>query len=124
MVHFNGTEAQPANQPELQQPASQAAAIRLLATLGLRRSRLKVTIGIRMLCAPVRHRECIDLEVPAPQALDTKVRSANRGNPTTGRAVHQTENLRLLTKLKFKVQPQKDNSVPSSSAFNGAFQWH
>ena len=36
MVHFNGTEAQPANQPELQQPASRSAAIRLLATLGIR----------------------------------------------------------------------------------------
>ena len=35
MVNFNGTEAQPANQPELQQPASRSAAIRLLATLGL-----------------------------------------------------------------------------------------
>ena len=34
MAHFNGTEAQPANQPELQQPASRSAAIRLLATLG------------------------------------------------------------------------------------------
>ena len=33
MVYFNGTEAQPANQPELQQPASRSAAIRLLATL-------------------------------------------------------------------------------------------
>ena len=33
MAHFNGTEAQPANQPELQQPASRSAAIRLLATL-------------------------------------------------------------------------------------------
>ena len=34
-----------ANQPELQQPASRSAAIRLLATLGLRVRRLKVTIG-------------------------------------------------------------------------------
>ena len=34
-MHFNGTEAQPANQPELQQPASRSAAIRLLATLGV-----------------------------------------------------------------------------------------
>ena len=31
----NGAEAQPANQPELQQPASRSAAIRLLATLGI-----------------------------------------------------------------------------------------
>ena len=77
-----------------------------------------------MLCAPVRHRECIDLEVPAPQALGTKFRFANRGNPKTGRTVHQTENLRLLTKLKSQVQTQKDNSVPGSSAFSGVFQWH
>ena len=53
-----------------------------------------------MFCAPVNHREYIDLEVPAPQAMGTKFRSANRGNPKTGRAVHQTMNLRLLTKLK------------------------
>ena len=77
-----------------------------------------------MFCAPVNHREYIDLEVPAPQALGTKFSSANRRNPKTGRAVHQTENLRLLTKLKSKVQTQKSNSVPRSSAFSGAFQWH
>ena len=77
-----------------------------------------------MFCAPVNHREYIDLEVPAPQALETKFSSANRGNPKTGRAVHQTKNLRLLTKLKSKVQIQKHNSVPGSSAFSGAFQWH
>ena len=77
-----------------------------------------------MFYAPVNHREYIELEVPAPQALGTKFRSANRGNPKTGRAVHQTENLRLLTNLKFKVQTQKDNSVPRSCAFSGAFQWH
>ena len=75
-----------------------------------------------MFCAPVNYREYIELEVPAPQALGTKFPSANRGNPKTGRTVHQTENLRLLTKLKSKVQTQKDNSVPSSSAFSGAFQ--
>ena len=77
-----------------------------------------------MICAPVKHREYTGLEMPAPQALGTKFRSANRGNPKTGRAVHLTENLRLLTKLKSKVQTQKDNSVPRSSAFSGAFQWH
>ena len=77
-----------------------------------------------MFYAPVNHREYIELEVPAPQALGTKFRSANRGNPKTARTVHQTENLRLLTKLKSKVQTQKDNSVPSSCAFSGAFQWH
>ena len=77
-----------------------------------------------MFYAPVNHREYIELEVPAPQALGTKFRSANRGNPKTGRAVHQTENLRLMTKLKAKVQTQNDNSVPRSSAFSGAFQWH
>ena len=77
-----------------------------------------------MFCAPVNHREYIDLEVPAPQALGTKFRSANRGNPKTGRAVHQTMNLRLLTKLKSKIQTQKHNSVPGVSAFSGAFQWH
>ena len=57
-----------------------------------------------MFCAPVLHCEYTELEMPAPKALDTKFRSANRGNPKTGRAVHQTENLRLLTKLKSKVQ--------------------
>ena len=77
-----------------------------------------------MFYAPARHCEYTELEMPAPQALGTKFRSANRGNPKTGRAVHQTENLRLMTKLKSKVQTQKDNSVPSSSAFSGAFQWH
>ena len=77
-----------------------------------------------MLCAPVCHREDEELEVPAPEALGTKFWPANRGNPNTGRAVHQTENLRLLTKLKSKVQTQKNNSVPRSSAFSGAFQWH
>ena len=69
-----------------------------------------------MFYAPVNHREYIELEVPAPQALGTKFRSANRGNPKTGRAVHQTMNLRLLTKVKVKVQTQKHNSVPGSSA--------
>ena len=77
-----------------------------------------------MFYAPVNHREYIELEVPAPQALGTKFRSANRGNPKTGRAVHQTENLRLITKLKAKVQTQKHNSVPGFSAISGAFQWH
>ena len=77
-----------------------------------------------MFYAPVRHWEYTELEMPAPQALDNKVRPANRGNPKTGRTVHQTENLRLLTKLKFKVQTEKDNSVPRSFAFSGAFQWH
>ena len=77
-----------------------------------------------MFYAPVNYREYIELEVPAPQALGTKFRSANRGNPKTGRAVHQTKNLRLMTKLKSKVQTQKHNSVPGSSAFSGAFQWH
>ena len=77
-----------------------------------------------MLCAPVGHCEDEELEVTAPQALGTKFQSANRGNPKTGRAVHRTENLRLLTKLKSKVQTQKDNSVPGSSAFSGAFLWH
>ena len=77
-----------------------------------------------MLCAPVNHCEYTELEMTAPQALGTKFRSANRGNPKTGRAVHQTENLRLMTKVKSKVQAQKDNSVPSSSAFSGPFQWH
>ena len=77
-----------------------------------------------MFYAPVRHCECIKLEMPAPKALGIKFRSANRGNPKTGRAVHQTENLRLMTKVKAKVQTQKHNSVPGSSAFSGAFQWH
>ena len=77
-----------------------------------------------MLCAPVHNREYEEHEVPVPKALGTKSRSANRGNPKTGRAVHQTKNLRLMTKLKSKVQTQKHNSVPGSSAFSGAFQWH
>ena len=77
-----------------------------------------------MLCAPVGHCEDEELEVTAPRALGTKFQSANRGNPKTGRAVHQTKNLRLLTKLKSKVQTQKHNSVPGFSAFIGAFQWH
>ena len=77
-----------------------------------------------MICAPVNHREYTGLEMPAPQALGTKFRSANRANPKTGRAVHQTENLRLITKLKDKVQTQKHNSMPGPSAFGGAFQWH
>ena len=77
-----------------------------------------------MFYAPVNHREYTGLGMPAPQALGTKFKSANRGSPKTGRAVHQTENLRLMTKLKLKVQTQKDNSVPSSSAVSGAFQWH
>ena len=77
-----------------------------------------------MICAPVNHREYTGLEMPAPQALGTKFWPASRGNPKTGRAVHQTENLRLLTKLKSKVETQKNNSVPLSSAFSGAFQWH
>ena len=77
-----------------------------------------------MFYAPVRHWEYTELEMPAPQALGSKFRSANRGNPKTGRAVHQMKNLRLLTKLKSKVQTQKHNSVPSFSAFSCAFQWH
>ena len=77
-----------------------------------------------MICAPVNHRDYTGLEMPAPQALGTKFKSANRGNPKTGRAVQQTKNLRLMTKLKSRVQTQKDNSVPGSSAFSGAFQWH
>ena len=77
-----------------------------------------------MFCAPVHQSEYNKLEVPAPKALDTKSRAANRGDPKTGRAAHQTMNLRLLTKLKSKVQTQKNNSVPGFSAFSGAFQWH
>ena len=77
-----------------------------------------------MFYAPVRRCEYTELEMPAPRALDAKLKSANRGNPKTGVAVHQTKNLRLRTKLKSKVQTQKDNSVPRSSAFSGAFQWH
>ena len=77
-----------------------------------------------MFCAPVHQSEYNKLEVPAPKALDTKSWAANRGNPKTGRAVHQAKNLRLLTKLKSKVQTQKYNSVPGTSAFSGAFQWH
>ena len=75
-----------------------------------------------MLCAPVHNREYEEHEVPAPKALGIKFKSANRGNPKTGRAVHQTENLRLITKLKAKVQTQKHKSVPGTSAFSGAFQ--
>ena len=77
-----------------------------------------------MFYAPVRHCGYTDLEMPAPQALGIKFRSANRGNPKTGRAAHQTKNVRLLTKLKPKIQTLKDNSVPGSSAVNGAFKWH
>ena len=73
-----------------------------------------------MFYAPVRHWEYTELEMPAPQALGTKFPSANRGNSKTGRSVHQTENLRLMTKLKSKVQSQKHNSVPGFSAFSGA----
>jgi hypothetical protein len=54
--------------------------------------------------APVYQSEYIELEVPAPEALGTKFWSANRGNPKTGRPVHQTKNGGLLIKLKFKVQ--------------------
>ena len=57
-----------------------------------------------MFYAPVRHCEYTELEMPAPQALGAKFKSANHGNPKTGRAVHQTENLPLMTKLKSKVQ--------------------
>ena len=57
-----------------------------------------------MLCAPVGHCEDEELEMTAPRALGTKFQPANRGNPKTGRAVHQTKNLRLMTKLKSKVQ--------------------
>ena len=77
-----------------------------------------------MICAPVNHREYTGLEMPAPQALGTKFKSANRGNPKTGRAVHQIKNLRLMTKLKSKVQTQKHNSVTGSSSFSSIFQWH
>ena len=77
-----------------------------------------------MLCAPAHYREDKELEVPAPKALDTKFRSANRGKPNTVRALHQTKNIGLLSKLKQKVQAQKCNSVPGRSAFGGAFQWH
>ena len=77
-----------------------------------------------MFHAPVHHCEYTELEMPAPQALGTKFRSANRGNQKTRRAVHQTMNLRLLTKVKAKVQTQKHNSVPGFSAFSGAFQRH
>ena len=72
--------------------------------------------GISMFCAPVHQSEYNKLEVPAPKALDTKSWAANRRNPMTGRAVHQTMNLCLMTKLKSKVQTQKHNSVPGSSA--------
>ena len=77
-----------------------------------------------MLCAPVGHCEDEELEVTAPKALGTKFQSANRGSPNTGRALHQTKNAGLRRKLKSKVQTQKNNSVPGSSAFSGAFQWH
>ena len=78
----------------------------------------------RMLCAPVHRREDEELEVPAPKALDTKLRAANRGSPNTVRAFHQTKNIGLLTKLKQEIQAQKCNSVPCRSARGGAFQWH
>ena len=74
-----------------------------------------------MICAPVNHREYTGLEMPAPQPLGTKFRFANRGNPKTGRTVHQTKNGGLLIKLESEVQTQKHNSVPSFSAFSGAF---
>ena len=77
-----------------------------------------------MLYAPVRHCEYTELEMPAPQALGSKFRSANRGNPKMWRSVHQTKNLLLLTKVNSKVQAEKHNSVPGFSAFSGAFQWH
>ena len=77
-----------------------------------------------MLCAPVHRREYEELEVPAPNALDTKLRPANRGNPNTVRALHQTKNIGLLTKLMQEIQAQKCYSVPGHSACGGAFQWH
>ena len=77
-----------------------------------------------MLCAPVHHREDEELKVPAPEALDIKFQSANRGNPKTGRDLHQNKNIGLLNKLKQKIQTQKCNSMPGRSAFSGAFQWH
>ena len=77
-----------------------------------------------MLCAPAHHCEDEELEMPAPMALDTKLQSANRGNPNTVGALHQSKNIGLLTKLKQKIQAQKCNSVPGRSAFGGAFQWH
>ena len=77
-----------------------------------------------MLCAPVSHCEDEELEVTAPRALSTEFQSANRGNPNTGRALHQTKLAGLRRKLKSKVKTQEHNSMPGCSAFSGAFQWH
>ena len=77
-----------------------------------------------MLCAPVGHGEDEELEVTAPKALGTESWAANRGNPNTGRALHQTKIAGLRRKLKSKVKTQEHNSMPTCSAFSGAFQWH
>ena len=74
-----------------------------------------------MFCAPVNYCEYTEFEMTAPQALGTKFRSANRGNPKTGRTVHQTEDLRLLTKLKSKVQ--SPNTERQFSAKLLCVQW-
>ena len=77
-----------------------------------------------MLFAPVDHCEDEELKVTAPRALGTKFQSAIRGNPNTGRALHQTKIAGLRRKLKSKVKTQKHNSMPGPSAFGGAVQWH
>ena len=80
MVHVNGTEAQPANQPELQQPASRSAAIRLLATLGLMESlpiKLARLVLTRVLSQPCESR--IPRSGNKGEAINCYVTAIDRG---------------------------------------------
>ena len=115
----NGAEAQPANQPELQQPASRSAAIRLLATLGLRGRRLKVRKFRSTAIRSAKHRENINLGQAALEALHAKVTAAKRGSPKHWQSTHQMKYSKPLSNFNFKSKYMKRNSM-QACVFVGA----
>ena len=100
----NGAEAQPANQPELQQPASRSAAIRLLATLGLRGHRLKVRKFRSTAIRSGKHRKNTNLGQAALEALHEKITAAKRGSPNQWQSKHETKYSKPLSNFNFKKQ--------------------
>ena len=102
MVHFNGTEAQPANQPELQQPASRSSAIRLLATLGFSKSLLAARGN------PVRRTRSPLIQTSLCRILRTSAQFYLVGKKAEGpacRAIHVPE------AAEFPALPQWPRSV-------------
>ena len=115
----NGAEAQPANQPELQQPASRSAAIRLLATLGLRGRHLKVRKFRSTAIRSAKHREDINLGQAALKALHAKITAAKRGSLKHRQSTHETKYSKPLSNFNFKNKYMKRNLM-QACVFVGA----